>query len=152
RVRLIANSDFNQLLILGVLIVLGLTVVFWPVSAMIRSHYHHRLDLDPQSLRLRPWVRLVCALNLAFLLIFFKVITNDSLATLSSRSDLKFHLIQTLGAVGAVGTVLVLLACVRSLADPHEWFWAKVWNLLLAIACIAFVWFSIHWNLLNFNV
>ena len=152
RVKLITSSDFNQLLILGVLIMLGLTLAFWPVNAMIRSHYHHRLDLDPRSLRLRPWVRVICAVDIAFLLIFFKVITSDSLATLSSRSDLKFHLIQTLGTVGAVGTVVVLLACFRSWSDPHEWFWAKVWNLLLAVACIAFVWFSIHWNLLNFNV
>lgn len=152
RVKLIHNSDFNQLLILGVLIVMGLTLAFWPIGAIVRGHYHHRLDLDPQSLRLRPWVRLICALDLAFLLIFFKVVTSDSLAALSSQSDLKYHLIQAMGAVGALGTVVVLLACFRSWRDPHEWFWSKVWNLLLVLACFAFIWFSYQWNLLNFNL
>ncbi|HKV92052.1 MAG TPA: serine hydrolase domain-containing protein [Candidatus Angelobacter sp.] len=152
RVNLAANGDFNQTLILAAIIVLGLTLVFWPVSALVRLHYHHRLELDTQSLRLRPWVRLVCAIDIAFLLIFFKVVTSDSLATFSSRSDLKFHLIQTLGAVGAVGIVVIVLACFRSWRDPHEWFWAKMWNFLLLLACVAFVWFSIHWNLLNFNL
>ncbi|HET9280957.1 MAG TPA: hypothetical protein VFR24_03240, partial [Candidatus Angelobacter sp.] len=152
RVNLVANSDFNQMLILVAIIVLSLTLVFWPVGAIVRLHYHHRLELDAKSLRLRPWVRLVCAIDIAFLLIFFKVVTSDSLATLSSRNDLKFHLIQTLGAVGAVGIVVVVLACLSSWRDPHEWFWSKMWNLLLLLACVAFVWFSIHWNLLNFNL
>jgi CubicO group peptidase (beta-lactamase class C family) len=152
RVKLSANSDFNQSLILGILIVLGLTLLFWPIGAIVRSHYHHRLDLDPQSLRLRLWARLVCAIDIAFLLIFFKVVTNDSLATLSSRSDLKFHLIQALGALGALGTVVVILACFRSWRDPHQWFWAKMWNLLLVVACFGFLWFSYQWNLLNFNL
>ena len=152
RVNLAANGDFNQTLILAAIIVLGLTLIFWPVGALVRLHYHHRLELDAKSLRLRPWVRLVCAIDIAFLLIFFKVVTSDSLATFSSRSDFKFHLIQTLGAVGAVGIVVIVLACLSSWRDPHEWFWAKMWNFLLLLACVAFVWFSIHWNLLNFNL
>ena len=152
RVKLIANSDFNQWLILVAIIILCVTLIFWPVGAIVRLHYHHRLELDPQSLRLRPWVRLVCAIDIAFLLIFFKVVTSGSLATFSSRSDLKFHLIQTLGALGAAGIVVVVLACLSSWRDPHEWFWAKMWNFLLLLACVGFVWFSIHWNLLNFNL
>ncbi|HZS28049.1 MAG TPA: serine hydrolase domain-containing protein [Candidatus Angelobacter sp.] len=152
RVNLAANSDFNQMLIFAAIIVLCLTLIFWPVGALVRLHYHHRLELDAKSLRLRPWVRLVCAIDIAFLLIFFKVVTSDSLATFSSRSDFKFHFIQTLGAVGAVGIVVVVLACLSSWRDPHEWFWSKMWNLLLLLACVAFVWFSIHWNLLNFNL
>jgi hypothetical protein len=45
-----------------------------------------------------------------------------------------------------------MLACLRSWRDPHAWFWGKVWNLLLLMACLGFVWFSYHWNLLNFNL
>jgi CubicO group peptidase (beta-lactamase class C family) len=152
RVALAGNSDFNQAVILGVLLVLGLTLIFWPVAALVRGHYHHRLELDVRYLRLRPWVRLVCAVDVAFLLIFYRTIASGSLAVLSSRSDLKFHLIQTLGLLGALGSVVVLLACFRSWSDPHEWFWAKVWNFLLLVACVAFIWFSLHWNLLNFSM
>ena len=152
RVALAGNSDFNQAVILAVLIVFGLTVIFWPLAALVRGHYHHRLELDTRYLRLRPWVRLVCAVNLAFLIIFYKTIASDSLAVLTSRNDLKFHLIQTLGLLGALGSVVVLLACFRSWSDPHEWFWAKVWNFVLVVACAAFIWFSLHWNLLNFSM
>jgi CubicO group peptidase (beta-lactamase class C family) len=152
RVSLAQSADFNQSLILGVLVVLGLTLVCWPIAAIIRGHYHQRLDLDPSYLQLHPWVRVVCGVDIAFLLIFLMVLTSGGINALSSKTDLKFHAIQSLGVLGALGTILVLLATLRSWRDPHAWFWGKVWNLLLLLACVGFVWFSYHWNLLNFNL
>ncbi|MGC2695814.1 MAG: hypothetical protein WA738_08480, partial [Candidatus Angelobacter sp.] len=152
RVKLTANSDFNQWLILAVLIVLGLTLLFWPVAAIVRRHYHRRLELDAGSLRLRPWVRLICAVDIAFLALFYLTIASDTPGALSSRNDLKIHLIQTLGTLGALGTFVILVAFFRSWKDRNEWLWARAWNGLLLVACIAFVWFSYHWNLLNFNM
>ena len=152
RVSLLNSADFNQSLILGILIVLGLTLLCWPSAAIIRGHYHQQLDLDSSYLRLRPWVRVVCAVDVAFLLIFLTVLTSAGPNDLSSRTDFKFHAIQSLGVVGALGTIIVMLACLRSWRDPHAWFWGKAWNLLLLLACLGFVWFSYHWNLLNFNM
>jgi CubicO group peptidase (beta-lactamase class C family) len=152
RVSLVWSADFNQSLIVGVIVILGLTLVCWPLAAMIRAHYHQTLDLDASYLRLRPWVRVVCAVDIAFLCIFLMVLTSGGINTLSSKSDFKFHAIQCLGVLGALGTILVLLASLRSWRDPHAWFWGKVWNLLLLLACLGFVWFSYHWNLLNFNL
>jgi len=152
RATLSTNSDFNQAIIIAVLIVLGLTLLFWPVAAIVRGHYHQRLELDAGYMRLRPYVRLVCALDVGFLVLFFLAITNESPGTLSAHTDLKLHAIQTLGALGAAGTLLVLVACIRSWRDHQLWFWAKVWNFLVLAACAAFVWFGLHWNLLNFNL
>jgi hypothetical protein len=152
RVPMVANSDFNQTLILAVIVVLGLTLLCWPLAAIVRRHYHQRLELDARYMRLRPWMPAVCAADIVFLLYFFLSITSDSLGALSSRSDAKLHAIQVLGVLGALGTVIVFLACLRSWKDRHVWFWAKVWNLLVLLACIGFVWFSYHWNLLNFNL
>ncbi|HWS17044.1 MAG TPA: hypothetical protein VN223_03480, partial [Candidatus Elarobacter sp.] len=152
RISLVASADFNQALILGVMVVLGLTLLCWPLAAIIRGHYHQQLNLDSAYLRLRPWVRIVCAVDVAFLMIFLTVLSSAGPSALSSRTDLKFHAIQSLGVLGALGTVVVLLACLRSMRDPQAWFWSKAWNLLLLLACLGFVWFSLHWNLLNFNM
>jgi hypothetical protein len=151
-ISLLESADFNQMLILGVLIVLGLTLLCWPLAAIIRGHYHHQLNLDSKYMRLRPWVRIVCAVDIAFLVIFLTMLTNAGLSGLSSRTDFKFHAIQSLGVLGVLGTVVVVLACLRSWRDPQAWFWSKAWNLLLLLACLGFVWFSYHWNLLNFNM
>jgi hypothetical protein len=97
-------------------------------------------------------VRVVCALDITFIAIFLMVLTSGGINALSSKTDFKFHAIQSLGVLGALGTIVVLLACLRSWRDPQAWFWGKVWNLLLLLACLGFVWFSYHWNLLNFNL
>jgi CubicO group peptidase (beta-lactamase class C family) len=152
RVSLAQSADFNQALIVGVLVILGLTLLCWPLAAVIRGHYHQRLELDSSYMRLRPWVRVICAVDIAFLLIFLMVLTSGGINVLSSRTDFKFQAIQFVGVLGALGTVVVLLATLRSWRDPQAWFWGKVWNLLLVVACLAFVWFSYHWNLLNFNM
>ncbi|MGZ4859691.1 MAG: serine hydrolase domain-containing protein, partial [Candidatus Angelobacter sp.] len=87
RVSLLASADFNQSLILGILVVLGLTLLCWPLAAIIRGHYHRQLDLDSSYMRLRPWVRLVCAVDIAFLAIFLTVLTSAGPNALSSRTD-----------------------------------------------------------------
>ncbi|HZD93710.1 MAG TPA: hypothetical protein VE133_05610, partial [Candidatus Sulfotelmatobacter sp.] len=152
RVKLVANSDFNQSIIGAALAIMALTLICWPLAAIVRSHYHQRLELDAAYMRLRPWVRLVCAVNIAFLILFFLTISSNSITALSSRNDLKFHVVQALGVLGAAGILVVVLAAFHSWSDSHVWFWTKVWNLLLLLASIAFVWFSFHWNLLNFNL
>jgi hypothetical protein len=152
RVSLGASSDFNQAVILAVLIIFGLTLLCWPLAAVIRKHFRVRLELEPGYMRLRPWVRVVCAVDIAFLLIFFIAITSDNPGALSARADAKLHAIQVLGLAGALGTLIVFLAFLRSWRDQHLWFWTKVWNLLVLLACVGFVWFSYHWNLLNFNL
>lgn len=152
RISFVINSDFNQLLILAVIIVFALTLIGWPIAGALRRHYRHQLELDARYMRLRPWVRAVCAVNIAFLLIFFMAITNETPGAFSAAADAKIHAIQLLGILGAAGTMLVFLACLRSWQDSHAWFWTKIWNLLLLFACIGFVWFSYYWNLLNFNL
>jgi hypothetical protein len=137
---------------LAVLIVLGLTVLCWPLAAILRKHYRQRLELDSGYMRLRLWVLAVCVVDLVFLLWFYLAITTDDPGALSSRSDAKLHVIQVLGLLGAFGTVIVLLACLRSWKDNHTWLWAKIWNLMVLLACLGFVWFAYHWNLLNFNL
>jgi hypothetical protein len=152
RVSLTGSSVFNQTIIVAALIVLALTLVCWPIAAMIRAHYRQRLDLNVSYMRLRLWVPLVCAIDIVFLVLFLVVLSSDGLNALTSRNDFKFHAIQSLGVIGALGTVVVILACLRSWKDPQMWFWTRIWNLLLLLACIGFVWFSYHWNLLNFNM
>ncbi|HEY1938987.1 MAG TPA: serine hydrolase domain-containing protein [Candidatus Angelobacter sp.] len=152
RVSLTGSSVFNQTIIVAALIVLALTLVCWPIAAMIRAHYRQRLNLNASYMRLRLWVPLVCAIDIVFLVLFLVVLGSDGLNALTSRNDFKFHAIQFLGVIGALGTMVVILACLRSWKDPQMWFWTRIWNLLLLLACIGFVWFSYHWNLLNFNM
>ena len=74
------NKYFNYTLAIFGLTMVVLTVVFWPVGALIRKHYGRPLDLSPLDCKLRLGVRLVC---IFFIGLFGGWLTVLSLATSS---------------------------------------------------------------------
>jgi CubicO group peptidase (beta-lactamase class C family) len=151
RVSPLQDSLFNTRLIISCLIVMGLTLLFWPVGALVRRHYHHRLEMETLQRRGRLWIRLVCALNIIFAVALLQTLSQNEPGIFSEKLDLHINLIQAVGVLGALGTVLVLIACLRSWRDPNQWLWAKMWNLLVLLACVGFTWFVLYWNLLDFS-
>jgi hypothetical protein len=71
---------------------------------------------------------------------------------LSEKTDLRIHITQVVGVFGALGTILVIIACLRAWRDRNLWWFAKVWNFVLVLACLGFLWFALYWNVLNFNL
>jgi hypothetical protein len=66
RASMTDNKNFNMAIIVPSLIFLALAVLFWPIGASIRWHYGTKLDLTSSEKRLRLAVRLVCILDLVF--------------------------------------------------------------------------------------
>ena len=64
---LLENKYFNFVILFFGLSVVSLTVLLWPVGALIRKHYARPLALEPPERRRRLYVRLVCLL---FLVLF----------------------------------------------------------------------------------
>lgn len=153
RVSLLQDRRWNQVVLIGSLTVLGLTFIAWPVLALVRRHYGHRLELSPQQRRLRWRVRIVCALHIIFLLGYLTTLLQaDDLALFSGKLDLRFYVLQVLGLIAAGGTLLVLYAGFRSFRETNIGFWTKAWNLVIVLACIGSTWYAMYWNMLNFNM
>jgi CubicO group peptidase (beta-lactamase class C family) len=152
RATLEKSGVLNQTIAIFCLSVMALTLLFWPAGALVRRHYHHRMEMDEPTRQSRLWIRLVCALNLIFVLGMLLALSSDDPGGLSEKSDLKIHLLQAVGVLGAAGVVLVFIGAVRSWRDRSMWWWSKVWNFMVLAACIGFVWISIYWNLLDFNL
>jgi CubicO group peptidase (beta-lactamase class C family) len=146
------HGPLNQGLIIFCVAVMGLTLLFWPVNAFVRRHYHHRMEMDAATMQGRLWIRLVCALCILFIVAFTMTLSSEQPGDFSEKLDLRIHLVQVLGVLGALGTVLVLIACVRSWRDRNLWWFAKFWNLVVLVACAGFVWFVLYWDLLDFNL
>ncbi|MGE5324852.1 MAG: serine hydrolase domain-containing protein [Actinomycetota bacterium] len=146
------SSNFSTALLIGCLSVMALTLLFWPAGAMIRRHYHYRLELEPRTMQGRLWIRLVCALNIIFVLGMLAALSGGNPGDFSEKLDLRIHGMQVIGAFGATGIILVLMGALRSWRDHNAWWWAKVWNLVILLACVGYVWFLIYWNLLDFNL
>ena len=137
------------------LTVVALSLLLWPIGAMFRSHFGKPLTLDPNERRLRMLVRLECIGIVIFCVGMIAIITKIStlkLSGLAESQDIWIHLLQVVGVLTGFGALIAILSAVKSWGDSQQWLWYKIWNTLLAFACVGFFWFIFHWNLLNFHL
>lgn len=154
RVPLLKNGKANFMLIQFVMAIFILTLAFWPVGVIVRHHYEKRLELSKQYRVLRAWMRVACAVDLAFLALFAAWISGiqNNLNLLSSSFDGWLHALQVLGALGVAGAALSIYYCIYSWETDSLWIWTRIWNTLLLLACAGYVFFVLNWHMLNFHL
>jgi hypothetical protein len=146
------RKDANLLVLALSLGSMVLTLLGWPVAAMVRTHYGRPQPLDARTQRRQMLVRVVCLLDLAFVVLGALAVGHLGLADaggLGPGTQIKLHALQGLGFVGVVGALFVLYSALRSWGNGQVWVWSKVWNTWVALACVAFSWFLVHWHSLN---
>jgi hypothetical protein len=147
----------NKRLLLPVLgfslLVMLLTLVLWPVAWLVRRHYGHRLELTIVERLLRFGVRLVFALNLIFIgaMTALAAYGLGHLEVFSDKGNRWFHLIQVVGVIGGIGTVVVLLNAIYSWLSSKKRIWGKLQATLMVLACLGFLWFAFVGNLFHFS-
>ncbi len=148
------NSAFNLPLIVSAIVILALTLLLWPVAAVIRRHYKQQLNLTPQQRRLRLLVRLTCLFDLLFLIGFvaFFSVSEKDIGMLSPRFNPLLRIMQIVGWVGVLGTLAVVYSAFLAWRDQARWLWSRLSESLIALACIAFVWFVFTWNMLHWSL
>jgi len=130
-----------------------LTLLLWPIAAGVRKHYSRPLQLAPGQKKMRLVVRLVCALDLVFLLgwVVLGSLIDDP-GAVNQKLDKWIVLLMIVGAIAAFATLITLVNAVRSWANKEAWIWTKIHDVAIAVACLGFTWFIWHWNLINFNL
>ena len=148
------NTAFQAPLIIAVLVILVLTLLLWPIAALLRKHYRHPLSLTPQQRRLRLLVRLTCLLDVLFVAVFigFFSMAEKDIGILSPRFNPMLRIIQLVGWLGVLGTILALINALRSWREQGRWWMSKLGDLLIALACVGFVWFVFTWNMLHWSL
>ena len=147
----------NGKLLLAVLgISLGLmllTLILWPVGWFVRRHYGHKLALTRTERLLRILVRIVFALNLIFVasLIGLTMYGLTHLDVFSDRGTTWFRIIQTVGLIGAIGTLVVLVNAVVAWIGKRTSIWGKLQATIMLLACLGVLWFALAGNLLRFS-
>ena len=147
------NQMFNYIVIgFGVGVVI-LTILLWPVAAILRKHYDRPLTLGPAARSWRRWVKIACFVDIAYLCGLMLVLNAlEKPGGLGSSGDRRLHLWQLIGVLGGVGALITIIAAIKSWADEQQWVWYKIWNTLLAVGCVGLFWFLVHWHLLNFSL
>ena len=142
------------LLVMGVsLFIMLATLILWPISWFVRRHYGHKLEFTAIERLLRLGVRLVFILDLVFVAAFLLLLTYGftHLEILSSQGVKWFYLVQTIGVIGAIGTIVALLNAVFSWKSTRRRIWGKLASTIMLLACLGLLWFSFAGNLLHFT-
>ena len=153
RISLADSKSFNIGVIIFVSIVSLLTLILWPVSAWIRKHYRHPLALDREQRLLRIGIRIVAAFDLLFILCWTGIlVASGGNPLFDSSFDSTLRLVQLIGWVGSLGTLLILFAVAKTWRSAGEWWLSHAGNLAIVLSAVLFSWFLLHWHLLHFSI
>jgi CubicO group peptidase (beta-lactamase class C family) len=145
------SGVFNYVLIFGSLGVLVLTVVLWPVGALVRWHYAR--PLRPAHGGLRLLVRIVCLVDVAFAGAWIGMLSALSdPGKLNDSLDPLLRLVQIAGWLGVIGTVAALYDTWLAIRETNRWWFSRLHAAAIALACVGFGWFLSHWHMLRFSL
>jgi hypothetical protein len=145
------SGPFNNVVLFGSLGVLLLTVVLWPIAALVRWHYSR--SLNPAHSRLRFMVRIVCLLDVVFAAAWIGMISALSdPGKLNDSLDSLLRIVQIVGWLGGIGTLFALYDAWLAIGDKNRWWWNRLHTVAIALACVGFAWFLAHWHMLHFSL
>jgi CubicO group peptidase (beta-lactamase class C family) len=148
------NSAFQIPLIICSLAVIALTLILWPVMALVRWHYRKPLTLVADQRCIRLLVRLACLMTVVFfaaLAGFFTMMEKD-VGLLNPHGNPWLRLIQIVGWLGVLGTIAAVYNALRSWKAPQRWIIARICDTAIALAFVGVVWFVFTWNLLHWSL
>jgi CubicO group peptidase (beta-lactamase class C family) len=148
-------SNIKVLLpVIGVsLLVMLLTLILWLVAWLTRRHYGTRLELTRQEWWLRLAVRFSFALALLFLgaMVGIIIYATSNLDFFSDSGGRWIQMIQVIGVVAAVGTLVVFFNAVHVWMSSRYRIWGKLQATIFALASLGFLWFVFAGHLLSFT-
>ncbi len=148
------SSPFNLFLICSALAIFLITLILWPIGYFVRRHYGKPLNVTPQQKKLRLWTRLACAIDIIFVGIFVTIVSlvEKFFSLFSSRMDIWLHLLQLVGWIGVLGTLVILWNALVSWRSPERGLCSKIGDTLVLVAALGYSWFAIYWNLLHWGL
>jgi len=150
----IMSASWNTPLFYGALGVLLIAALTWPLAAIIRRRYGAKFQLAGRSAQLYRLTRLVTVIDIACvgLWLAFLSYVQSGLNAASTASDGIIRIIQLVGLVGSLGSLIALLNLAQVFRDGSRGWFAKLSALLIALACLAFVWFQFSLHLITLKL
>jgi CubicO group peptidase (beta-lactamase class C family) len=133
--------------------VLLLTVIAWPVAAILRRRRGIAFPLTGREALAYKATRIAAAVLLIFLLGWLLIVQagEADLASYDGRLDAWFVLLYLLGFIGLVGAGVAVWNAWLGIQAKRAWS-STAWRGVLAVSCIAVVWFGFAFNLIRVTV
>jgi len=133
------------------LLALALTVIFWPVGALVRRHYRKPLPFTGREAKAYRWVRIGALASLAAIVAWGGIIFAmfEDLALLTASMDVWLMILHVLGSIAVfAGFALAVWHLAVVWSAKRRWP-AKVWSVVLVIATAVLVWIAIAYHLVG---
>lgn len=138
---------------LASVVALLLTVLAWPVSALVRRHYGKSYALsgsDAKAHRVIRWTSLaVLAVLIGYIVLLVMMFSNYDL--LSPRNNLWVHLLRVLCLITFPLGALIGLWNAWNVLRSRRRKWAKFWAIVLALAFLVLLWVGIAFHMLGYS-
>jgi CubicO group peptidase (beta-lactamase class C family) len=147
------SSAWLMPLCIVALIALALTVLAWPISALVRRHYGVAYGLKDADARAHRMIRVGSLLVLVMALLWMFTITKmlGDFAWVAPGMDTWVVLLRILSFVlFLAGAVMALWNVYLVLRSQRRWP-AKVWSLVLAVSCLTLVYIAFVFHLVGYT-
>ncbi|HEV2286811.1 MAG TPA: serine hydrolase domain-containing protein, partial [Steroidobacteraceae bacterium] len=145
------SSTWLMPLLLAGFAALLVTVLLWPVAALVRRHLKVPRVLDARSARAYRASRIAALAIVAALSlwgVFIALVLHDT-GTLGGRLDPLLLLAQLAGVVAFVGGSLVMLWNLAAVWGSAQRWPARIWSVVLALSALIVLWVGVACHLLH---
>ena len=145
------SAAWNLPLLILTMVVLIVAVLRWPANALLRRIYEKEPRFAGRELARYRWVGATCLANVLFLggiMLFIVAVILPGALPLTDQVDPWLHVFQLFGVIGAIGAVVAIhdaASAWRTRASR----WARISSTLIALACLATIWFGVGFDLLG---
>jgi CubicO group peptidase (beta-lactamase class C family) len=131
-----------------------LTVVLWPVTAIVRRSFGARLALDAPSLRAYRFSKLAALAIVVALSLWGVTLARmfSDVNNLSAKFDTAVHIAQLVGIVAFIGAFVVMWWHLFKVWGGARRWPAKLWSIVLALSASVVLWTAFVFKLLTLGV
>lgn len=135
------------------IIALALTVLTWPISALVRRHYGVPYRLVGEDARAHRIIRIASLVVLVTVLGVFGTIAAmfSSLDMLGPANDGLVRALRIVSLVVFPIGALVALWNAWQVLRSRRRIWAKLWAIVLAAGCVAILWMAVVYHLVGYS-
>ena len=132
---------------------LFLTVLAWPVSALVRRRYKLRYTLVGPEARAHRIIRITALVVLAAFVAYAGTVTAflSNFDLLTARNDWLVHLLRLLVLVVLPLAALVSLWNAKVVLGSKRAWTAKFWAIVLALSCLVVLWVGLAFHMMGYS-
>jgi hypothetical protein len=139
--------------LIGAIFALLLTVVAWPLAALVRRHYHAAYPLEGRQALAHKWVRIAAAATI-IVLVAWGITVQSMLSeppSANSPLDGRLLVLKLAGLVVFVGAALVAVWHARVVWSGGRRWPAKTWSVVLAASSMVVLLIAVAFRLVGFS-